>query len=108
MLLQSWSYNKFIADGWLSLYDYMSVKADSLDQQMVFGLTKRGADGDFSLREMSEKLDVRPSIERLCEQEVCFREALEGIRPEANHVDSRRSIVPVGRLKPIIYYVREK
>ena len=79
VLLQSWSYNKFIADGWLSLYDYMSVKADSLDQQMVLGLTKRGADGDFSLREMSEKLDVRPSIERLCDTVMRYAPDKKGI-----------------------------
>ncbi|WP_308228205.1 DEAD/DEAH box helicase [uncultured Prevotella sp.] len=79
VLLQSWSYNKFIADGWLSLYDYMSVKADSLDQQMVFGLTKRGVDGDFSLREMSEKLDVRPSIERLCDTVMRYAPDKKGI-----------------------------
>ena len=47
VLLQSWPTKKFIADGRLSLYDYMSIKADSIDQRMVFGLTKRGADGDF-------------------------------------------------------------
>ena len=29
VLLQSWSYNKFIADGWLSLYDYMSVREEN-------------------------------------------------------------------------------
>ena len=79
VLLQSWSYNKFIADGWLSLYDYMSVKADSLDHQIVFGLTKRGADGDFSLREMSEKLDVRPSIERLCDTAIRYTKDKKGI-----------------------------
>ena len=79
VLLQSWSYNKFIADGWLSLYDYMSVKADSMDQQMVFGLTKRGADGDFSLREMSEKQDVRPSIERLCDTVMRYAPDKKGI-----------------------------
>ena len=79
VLLQSWSYNKFIADGWLSLYDYMSVKADSLDQQIVFGLTKRGADGDFSLREMSEKLDVRPSIEWLCDTVMRYAPDKKGI-----------------------------
>ena len=79
VLLQSWSYNKFIADGWLSLYDYMSVKADSLDQLIVFGLTKRGADGDFSLREMSEKLDIRPSIERLCDTVMRYAPDKKGI-----------------------------
>ena len=67
VLLQSWSAKKFIADGWLSLYDYMSIKEDSEDWRLVNSLKKRGADGDFSLKEMSEKLNVQPSIERLCD-----------------------------------------
>ena len=58
VLLQSWSYNKFIADGWLSLYDYMSVREENEDWRLVNSLKKRGADGDFSLKEMSEKLNV--------------------------------------------------
>ena len=67
VLLQSWSAKKFIADGWLSLYDYMSIREDSEDWRLVNSLKKRGADGDFSLREMGEKLNVQPSIERLCD-----------------------------------------
>lgn len=58
VLLQSWSAKKFIADGWLSLYDYMSIREDSEDWRLVNSLKKRGADGDFSLREMSEKLNM--------------------------------------------------
>lgn len=38
VLLQSWSYNKFIANGRLSLYDYMSVRPDSEEQKVVCGL----------------------------------------------------------------------
>lgn len=79
VLLQSWPTKKFIADGSLSLYDYMSIKADSIDQRMVFGLTKRGADGDFSLKEMSEKLDVQPSIERLCDTILRYASNKKGI-----------------------------
>lgn len=79
VLLQSWPTKKFIADGRLSLYDYMSIKADSIDQRMVFGLTKRGADGDFSLKEMSEKLDVQPSIERLCDTILRYASNKKGI-----------------------------
>ena len=79
VLLQSWSTKKFIADGRLSLYDYMSIKADSIDQRVVLGLTKRGADGDFSLKEMSEKLDVQPSIERLCDTILRYAPNKKGI-----------------------------
>ena len=79
VLLQSWSNRRFIAEGRLSLYDYMSVRADSDDQRIVYGLQKRGADGDFSLKEMSEKLDVHPSIERLCDTVLRYAKGKKGI-----------------------------
>ena len=79
VLLQSWSMNRFIAEGWLSLYDYMSIAPNSRDQQIVNGLRKRGADGDYSMREMSEKLDVMPSIERLCDTVTRYAAGKKGI-----------------------------
>ena len=79
VLLMSWSAKRFIAIGRLSLYDYMSIKADSEDQRRILGLTKRGADGDFSLKEMSEKLDVRPSIKRLSETVLRYAADKKGI-----------------------------
>ena len=79
VLLQSWSYNKFIADGWLSLYDYMSVREENEDWRLVNSLKKRGADGDFSLKEMSEKLNVLPSIERLCNTVMRYARNMKGI-----------------------------
>ena len=79
VLLQSWSAKKFIADGWLSLYDYMSIREDSEDWRMVNSLKKRGADGDFSLKEMSEKLNVQPSIERLCDTILRYAPDKKGI-----------------------------
>ena len=79
VLLQSWSAKKFIADGWLSLYDYMSIREDSEDWRMVNSLKKRGADGDFSQREMSEKLNVQPSIERLCDTILRYAPNKKGI-----------------------------
>ena len=79
VLLQSWSVKKFIADGWLSLYDYMSIREDSKDWRLVNSLKKRGADGDFSLREMSEKLNVQPSIERLCDTVIRYAANKKGI-----------------------------
>lgn len=79
VLLQSWPVDRFIAEGRLSLYDYMSVKPDSDDVRMVDSLRKRGADGDYSLKEMSEKLDVRPSIERLCDTVKRYAGGKKGI-----------------------------
>ena len=79
VLLQSWSAKKFIADGWLSLYDYMSIREDSEDWRLVNSLKKRGADGDFSQREMSEKMNVQPSIERLCDTVMRYAANKKGI-----------------------------
>ena len=79
VLLQSWSAKKFIADGWLSLYDYMSIREDSEDWRLVNSLKKRGADGDFSLREMSEKMNVQPSIKRLCDTVMRYAANKKGI-----------------------------
>ena len=67
VLVDSWSVKQFIADGWLSPYDYYSIRPDSEEQQEIDTLKKRGADGDFQMKELREKLDVRPSIERLFE-----------------------------------------
>ena len=66
MLLCSWSMERFIAEGRLSLYDYYSIKPDSADQLLVDSLQKRGADGDYQQKELNEVMDVRPSLERLC------------------------------------------
>lgn len=79
VLLQSWSAKKFIADGWLSLYDYMSIREDSEDWRLVNSLKKRSADGDFSLKEMSEKMNVQPSIERLCDTVIRYAANKKGI-----------------------------
>ena len=65
VLVDSWSVKQFIADGWLSPYDYYSIRPDSEEQQEIDSLKKRGADGDFQMKELREKLDVRPSIKRL-------------------------------------------
>ena len=65
-LLCSWSMERFIAEGRLSLYDYYSIKPDSADQRLIDSLQRRGADGDYQQKELNEVMDVRPSLERLC------------------------------------------
>ena len=65
-LLCSWSMEKFIAEGRLSLYDYYSIKPDSADQLLIDSLQKRGADGDYQQKELNDVMDVKPSLERLC------------------------------------------
>ena len=65
VLVQSHGIKRFIADGWLCPYDYYSVRPDSDDQKRIDSLTKRGTDGDYQTKEMREKLDDTPCIERL-------------------------------------------
>ena len=65
-LLCSWSMEKFIAEGRLSLYDYYSIKPDSAAQLLIDSLKKRGADGDYQQKELNEVMDVKPSLKRLC------------------------------------------
>ena len=79
VLVDSWSVKRFIADGWLSPYDYYSIRPDSEEQKEIDSLKKRGADGDFQLKELREKLDVRPSIERLFESFERFAFDKKGI-----------------------------
>ena len=65
VLEQSWDIPTFIKEKWLSTYDFVSIKADSRTQQLISSLKKRGADGDYQVKEMDAVLNKRPSIERL-------------------------------------------
>ena len=67
-MVTPWSIRRFVAEGWLATFDYYySIRPDSEQQQAIDGIRKRGADGYYQTRVMSERLDVRPSIERLFE-----------------------------------------
>ena len=46
-LITSWSIAEFIGRGWLSSFDYVSIRANSREQRLVDSLKKRGADGDY-------------------------------------------------------------
>ena len=65
VLVQSWDIPTFIKEKWLSTYDFVSIKADSRTQQLITSLKKRGADGDYQVKEMDAVLNKLPSIERL-------------------------------------------
>lgn len=64
-LITSDSIADFIRQGWLSTFDYVSIRPDSEEQRLINGLERRGADGDFQVKEMDTVLNRRPSIERL-------------------------------------------
>ena len=66
-LVVSWSIAEFIRKGWLSAFDYVSIRADRREQRMIDSLKKRGADGDYQAKEMNEVLNRQVSIRRLYE-----------------------------------------
>ena len=65
VLVVSEGVGAFIRSGWLSPFDYVSVRPDSASQRLVDSLAKRGADGDFQVKEMEAVLNRRPGISRL-------------------------------------------
>lgn len=79
ILITSDSIADFIQQGWLSPFDYVSIRPDSEDQQLIDGLVKRGADGDFQVKEMDTVLNKRPSIERLYESVRQYADGKKGI-----------------------------
>lgn len=97
VLITSDSIADFIRHGWLSPFDYVSIRPDSEDQRLIDGLVKRGADGDFQVREMDAVLNRRPSIERL----------YESVR---QHADEKKGIVyaiSIGHARNIAAYYKE-
>ena len=78
-LITSDSIADFIKEGWLSPFDYVSIRPDSEDQKLINGLEKRGADGDFQVKEMDAVLNRRPAIERLYESVRQYSHGKKGI-----------------------------
>ena len=66
-LITSWTAAEFIGKGWLSSFDYVSIRANSREQRLIDSLKKRGADGDYQVKEMNEVLNRETSIGRLYE-----------------------------------------
>lgn len=78
-LLTSWSVTRFIEEGRLSLFDYLSIRPDSAAQRLVDGLSKRGVDGDYSLKELGRVIDSPSSIEHLYRSYEAFANGKKGI-----------------------------
>ena len=91
ILVQSWDIPTFIKAKWLSTYDFVSIKADSRTQQLIQSLKKRGADGDYQVKEMDAVLNKRPSIERLYNCVMEFARNRKGFVYAIN-IDHARSI----------------
>ena len=90
-LLQSYSIQEFIDRGWLADFDYVSASPDSEAMKQVRALKKRGADGDYQVREMVTVMDCPESIEHLYKTYHQFADGKKGIvyaidRQHARHI----------------------
>ncbi|WP_455666016.1 DEAD/DEAH box helicase [Phocaeicola sp.] len=78
-LITSWTISEFIGKGWLSVFDYVSIRANSVEQRLIDTLRKRGADGDYQVKEMNDVLNRRSSIGRLYESIEKYAPGKKGI-----------------------------
>ena len=78
-LITSWTVEEFIGKGWLSSFDYVSIRADSREQRLIDSLKKRGADGDYQVKEMNAVLNRETSIKGLYESVERYAHGKKGI-----------------------------
>ena len=78
-LITSWSIAEFIGRGWLSSFDYVSIRANSREQRLVDSLKKRGADGDYQVKEMNAVLNRETGIRQLYESVRRYAAGKKGI-----------------------------
>lgn len=100
-LLTSWSISEFIRKKQLSLFDYASIRPYSKEQQLIDALEKRGADGDYQIKEMANVLNHRPNIERLYQSMEQFAHGKKGIVYAIN-INHARNIATYYNNKGII------
>lgn len=78
-LITSPSIMDFILHGYLAPCNYVVIVEKSTDQQIVNLLTDRSGDGDYSVKEMEEKLNVTDVIRRLYNSVVKYAYGKKGI-----------------------------
>ena len=78
-LITSWSIAEFIGKGWLSSFDYVSIRANSSEQRLIDSLKKRGADGDYQVKEMNAVLNRETGIRQLYESVRRYAAGKKGI-----------------------------
>lgn len=90
-LLCAWNVKRFIMEGWLADYKYVAIKPDSEMHQRIEQLSKRGADGDYQVKEMESVMDNRACIEQLYRSYKEYATGRQGIiyainREHAEHI----------------------
>lgn len=78
-LICSWSIAEFIEKKYLSAFDYVSIRQGSEEQRLIDSLEKRGADGDYQVKEMNRVLNRNTNIERLYRSIEQFAAGKRGI-----------------------------
>ena len=78
-LVTSWSIAEFIGKKYLSAFDYVSIRPGSEEQRLVDSLGKRGADGDYQIKEMDARLNRSTTIGRLYRSMERFAAGKKGI-----------------------------
>lgn len=78
-LITSPSTRDFIMRGYLASYNYVVIGMKSTDQQIINQLKGRGGDGDYSIKEMDEKLNIPPAIRRLYNSVMKYAAGKKGI-----------------------------
>lgn len=78
-LITSSSIKDFILHGYLAPCNYVVIGEKSTEQQIVNLLTNRSGDGDYSVKEMEEKLNVTDVIRRLYNSVVKYAYGKKGI-----------------------------
>lgn len=78
-LITSHSIAEFVEQGVLSVFDYISIRPDSDEQRLIGSLVKRGADGDYQVKEMNDLLNRRSRISRLYRSLQRFAPGKKGI-----------------------------
>ncbi len=78
-LITSWSIAEFIGRGWLSSFDYVSIRANSREQRLVDSLKKLGADGDYQVKEMNAVLNRETGIRQLYDSVRRYAAGKKGI-----------------------------
>lgn len=78
-LVCSYGIAEFIRRGVLSSFDYLTILPDSADRRLVDSLEKRGADGDYQVKEMERVLNHRSGIARLYGSMMRYAAGRKGI-----------------------------
>ena len=74
----------------MSSFDYLSIRANSREQRLIDSLKKRGADGDYQVKEMNEVLNRETSIGRLYESVERYACGKKGIVYAVSIAHARR------------------